>query len=91
MARITVNVVREPKANQEPILSSGSVVWHIKLENIVFRSPQIPETVAGHDCSPCYNPAALGNVEYRFIIAVYLDQTSRILRRWNPWVNWMAK
>ncbi len=38
-ARITVNVVREPKANQEPILSSGSVVWRIKLENIVLRSP----------------------------------------------------
>ncbi len=39
VARITVNVVREPKANQEPILNSGSVVWRIKLENIVFRSP----------------------------------------------------
>ena len=63
MARITVNVVRNPKASQESILGSGSVVWHIKLENIVFSSPRIPETVAGHDCSPCYNPPALGNVE----------------------------
>gem|GEM_PF-1692414 len=26
VARITVNVVREPKANQEPILSSGSFI-----------------------------------------------------------------
>ncbi len=39
VARITVNVVREPKANQEPILSFGSVLWRIKLENNVFRGP----------------------------------------------------
>ncbi len=39
VARITVNVVRETKANQEPILSSGSVVWPIKLENTEFRGP----------------------------------------------------
>ena len=38
-ARITVNVVRNLKADQESILGSGSVVWRIKLENIVLRSP----------------------------------------------------
>ena len=38
-ARITVNVVRNLKADQESILGSGSVVWHIKLEGIEFRSP----------------------------------------------------
>lgn len=39
VARITVNVVRDPKANHEPILGSGSVIWRIKLENIEIRSP----------------------------------------------------
>ena len=39
VARITVNVGREPKAIQEPILGSGSVVWPIKLVGIEIRSP----------------------------------------------------